>query len=562
MSVTFQDQAGIRKIAVLGELETPGEGLTLIAACMTTLPCEINFFDANSLSVSVIEKLKTNIDAGCNITLRVYKSFLMNYLSSLGLPVIHVKNYLNHKKLNCITAIVIGGSAESLLRILYLIERLPLGDVVVFIAQHIPENQRNHLDNLLRLRTNYQVLMPTDLTLVHPGIIYIAPPGFHMKVVNGMIHLTLDHKVQFARPSLDVLFNSVAIEYGNQAVAILLCGFGQDGIQGCAEIRNNGGTVLLEKPEECKSASILPAAARLANVYDYLLNLESLACFIASIVIGRERKPNIVLIDLFLEAIYTTYGYDFRDYQRSTIERRIKRLTNILGVEDFYQLQCAVITNSSVFELFLTELSITVSSFFRHPEQFRLLREEVLPYLNSFPLIKIWSAGCATGEEVYSLVFLLYELKMLDKTYIFATDMNRFVLRLAEGGLFPDSCLQESQSNYLQSGGKFSFDNFVIANNTKFFKIAEHFHQRILFHHHSLVQGGVFNEFQLIICRNVFIYFNPKLQQRVLEQFAQSLHREGFLMLGLSETPVVGQDESFFCSHRESLHCYKLKRKS
>lgn len=559
MSVTFQDQAGTRKISVLGELKVPGECLALLSACKTTLLCEINFFDANTLPVQVIEGLKTNIDAGYNINLRVYKSFLMNYLSRLGLPIIHNKSHFSHIQLPPIHAIAIGGSAESLSRILHLIEHLPMGDVAIFIVQHIPENQINYLDNLLRTRTNYVVLMPTNLTIVRSSTIYIAPPGQHMKVVNGTIYLTRDHKVQFARPSLDVLFSAIAIEYGNKAVAVLLCGFGQDGVEGCAEIRRCGGIVLLEVPEDCKIAQALPAAARLANVYDYVLDIKTLTCFIASLIAGRKCNPSADLINLFLEAVYVRYGYDFRDYQRGTIERRIERLSNILDTKDFYQLQCAVLTNAMTFELLLMELSITVTSFFRHPEQFRLLREEILPYLNSFPLIKIWSAGCATGEEVYSLAFLLYELGMLDKTYLFATDMNQPVLHLAEAGLFPYSCLQESYKNYLDSGGKRSFENFITVNNTSFFKIAERFHQRILFHHHSLVHDGVFNEFQLILCRNVFIYFTPQLQQRVLEQFAKSLHREGFLMLGPSENLSVGQGEQLFYPQREALHCYRLK---
>jgi chemotaxis protein methyltransferase CheR len=246
-------------------------------------------------------------------------------------------------------------------------------------------------------------------------------------------------------------------------------------------------------------------------------------------------------------------------YQQGTLERRVDKLVRLMGERDFFEFQREVLSDPAAFQHFFLEMSINVTSFFRHPDQFRLLREEVLPYLDSFPLIKVWSAGCATGEEAYSLAFLLDELGILDKTYLFATDMNPHVLRQAEAGLFPISCLEESRLNYQLSGGKRRFDDFVENVHGMYLKVPERIRRRILFHHHSLVHDGVFNEFQLIVCRNVLIYFVPALQKKVMERFANSLHRDGFLMLGPSESLGSGAGERWFTAFRGDLKAYRWK---
>lgn len=560
LSITFQDYGSLRKISVLGNVESQDDIHLLLAACDTDVECEVNFFDAHTIPAPVVVGLANCLDRGRRILLRSYKGFLLHYLARLGLPVVQVRAREACKLVNKLVAVAIGGSAASLPGILYLIEHLPYSEIVIFIVQHIPAEQPSRLDALLRVRTNYEVLMPSHVMTICTGTIYIAPPGHHLKVANGLTYVTQDRKNQFARPSLDTLFASVAHEYGPQALGVLLCGFGQDGVQGCMEIRRYGGLVLLQEPVECGAAGVLPLAARAAVAYDYTLNLPEITCFLASYLVANPHTLNgetMLAMGLFLEAIQARYGYDFRDYQPATVQRRMIKLAYNLGDWDFCQLQREILTDPIIFERFLLELSINVTSFFRHPEQFRLLREEILPYLNSFPLLKIWSAGCATGEEIYSLAILVEELGMLHKTYLFATDINAHVLKVAESGLFSRTCLDESQANYQLSGGKGHLTDFMGQVNIRFVKLSERFNKHIFFHHHSLVHSGVFNEFQLILCRNVLIYFTPKLQQQVVGQLSQSLHHDGFLLTGPSE-PVVGDGLQFFRIHNETLRCYRL----
>lgn len=561
MNLSVQEQDNLHRISVLGQLDAAEDGQELLAACTRGTAagqaCEVYFFDAYTLPGPVLEVLAALVHAGHALKLYACESFLVHSLLRLGLPARSLPGHAHQDKLVDIQAIAIGGSADSLARILHIVERLPAGPVSLFIVQHILEDQKNLLDQLLRVRTDYEVVMPTHLMPIRPGTIYVAPPGHHMKVANGLVYLTRDRKEQYARPSINVLFRSIAAEYGPRALGVLLCGYGQDGVEGCAEIRSHGGCVLLEEGEECDAARVLPDAARHAGAYDHELDVRGLACFLASLVAGRSAEPSPALLDLFLEALHSHYGYDFRGYQHGTLERRVDKLIRLLNERDFFEFQREVLTDPSAFQHFFMEMSVNVTSFFRHPEQFRLLREEVLPYLASFPLIKIWSAGCASGEEAYSLAFLLDEMGLLEKSYLFATDMNPHVLKQAEAGLFPLAGLAESRENYRHSGGDGQIETFLENRNGMFLRVPERLRRRVLFHHHSLVHDGVFNEFQLILCRNVLIYFSPVLQKKVLERFANSLHQDGFLMLGPSEAPHAATN--WFAPFRKQLHTYRWK---
>jgi chemotaxis protein methyltransferase CheR len=205
----------------------------------------------------------------------------------------------------------------------------------------------------------------------------------------------------------------------------------------------------------------------------------------------------------------------------------------------------------------VVDISVGVSDFFRHPAQFKLIREVLLPYLESFPVIKCWSAGCATGEEAYSLAILLDELGLLKRSRLFATDFNSYLINLAKNGLFPLKSLQPGQTNYQQSGGQHHFDA-SITQGSRYFGIKDHLRNATLFHRHSLVDEGIFNEFQLILCRNVMIYFMPELQSKLLARFAQSLHHDGFLVLG----PQDGIDhlarKAGFIPYIKGSHIYRV----
>lgn len=536
MSVTLQNQGALRKVAILGRLETAEDRAALLAALPAgsagqAITLELDFYDADTLPGDIIEALAETLDGGGQVKIVAYRALLAHGLLRLGLPVLQIPSQSRRTPLAECRALVLAGSAQSLDKILYIVERLPLTRATVFVAQHVGEDQENLLDRLLKARTEYTVLMPQHLTAVQPGALYVAPPGHHLRVAHGLIYLTRDRKIQFSRPSIDVLFESVAGEYGDKALAVLLCGFGQDGVAGCAALKDTDACVIIEDGEECGPARVMPDSARHAGRYDHVMRCPVIASVAAAAVAGAGAAPTGPLLDLFLEAVNSQHGYDLRHYQRDGLERRIRNLMLRFGLGGFADFQRAVFSDPVLFERLLAELSVGVTRFFRHPEQFLELREKILPYLSSFPVIKVWSAGCASGEEAYSLAILLDELGLLERSRLFATDANPYLLELARSGLFPAEPLAVNRENYLASGGPRLFDVHVPPAG-RFLKARDRLRKHILFHRHSLVSEGVFNEFQLIVCRNVMIYFDAELQEQALERFSRSLHRDGFLMLG------------------------------
>ncbi len=559
MNFAIKNAATVQRVNLLGRLERP-EDTAALCALLTgplTQPVEIACFDADTLPPALIEAIVAALERGVDVKVRAYRPLLAYSLLRLSLPVLPVPPPPPQALLTQCRAVALAGSANSLDKILAIVESLPDSEASIFVAQHVQEDQPNLLDRLLKMRTGYSVVMPQHLMAIRPHTIYVAPPGHHMKVAHGLVYLTRDRKVSYARPSIDVLFESVALEYGADALVALLCGYGQDGVAGCAAVRAAGGCVLIEDGSECAGAGVLPDAAKAAGHFDHLLKYRAITSIVAAAVAPRRRVAEGPLLDIFLDAVHEHTGYDFRSYQRGTLERRIANLISHAGFASFFDFQRAALSNPQITQRLLTELSINVTEFFRHPEQFRHLRENVLPYLASFPLIKIWTAGCATGEEAYSLAILLDEAGLLQKSRIFATDINSYLLEVAQAGLYPKEALETSRENYGASGGTDLLRH--LEDHGRYLKVADRYRERVLFHHHALGQDGVFNEFQLIICRNVMIYFDTTLQRRVFDLFAQSLHREGFLVLGPSDgLRTLAQECGFKHDNVAGDHIYRF----
>jgi chemotaxis protein methyltransferase CheR len=553
--------ADILRLNLLGRVDQAAEIADLcnwLAQAHQT-PIELVCFDADSLPSILIEAIADVLARGIDIKIRTYRPLLAFSLLRLSLPVLPVPPQAPQALLENCRAVALAGSANSLDKILAIVERLPASETSIFIAQHILEDRENLLDKLLKALTDYQVIMPQHLMKVQTHTIYVAPPGFHMHVAHGLVYLTRDRIISYARPSIDVLFESVAAEYGPTALVALLCGFGQDGVAGCAAVRAAGGCVLVEDSADCGEATALTDQAYAAGHFDHRLKQHGIASIVAAAVSPHSRASDTgdaALLDTFLAAVHELTGYDFRSYQHGTLERRIGNLIRTGGYLSFFDFQRAALSNTQVTQRLLTELSINVTEFFRHPEQYQRLRKEVLPYLASFPLIKVWSAGCATGEEAYSLAMLLDELGLLDKSRIFATDINPTLLDVAQAGLYPREVLDKSIANHQLASDCTHFAQ-RLEDHGRYLKVAERYRERVLFHHHVLGQDGSFNEFQLIVCRNVMIYFEPDLQRRVFALFAQSLHREGFLMLGPSDGLRAMAQECQFKPHPAGDHLYR-----
>lgn len=240
-------------------------------------------------------------------------------------------------------------------------------------------------------------------------------------------------------------------------------------------------------------------------------------------------------IDLLLEAIYKKYGYDFRHYARSSMNRRILGFAAKSGISNLSDLIPKVLHEPQVFNSLLNEFSIQVTEMFRDPEMFKIFRVKVLPYMHTYPYIRIWHAGCSTGEEVYSTAITLTEEKLYSKATIFATDFNDLALQKAKTGLYPLENVKQYTENYLNAGGLASFSDYYTTGYDSAV-IRPEIKEKITFANHNLAADSAFGEMNIIFCRNVLIYFDKELQARVLELFFKSLLHRGYLILGSKET--------------------------
>ena len=240
-------------------------------------------------------------------------------------------------------------------------------------------------------------------------------------------------------------------------------------------------------------------------------------------------------IELLLEGIYQHYGFDFRSYAYASIRRRLWKRIEAEGLSTISGLQDQVLHNPPMMEKLLLDLSINVTSMFRDPGFYRVFREQVIPTLRTYPFIRVWHAGCATGEEVYSMAILLEEESLYERSRIYATDINEVVLQKAKSGIFPLERMQEYTENYIAAGGKRAFSDYYTAKYGGAL-FSPGLTKNVVFSQHNLVTDRSFSEFNVILCRNVLIYFDKTLQSRVLTLFYDSLAMFGILALGSKES--------------------------
>src|SRR5436853_6190951 len=249
----------------------------------------------------------------------------------------------------------------------------------------------------------------------------------------------------------------------------------------------------------------------------------------------QKLELEAVEIKLLTEGIYQHYGFDFRDYSMPSLKRRVWKRVYAEGLTTVSGLQEKILHDPACMERLLLDLSINTTAMFRDPTFYLRFREKVVPLLRTYPFVRIWHAGCSTGEEVYSMAILLREEKLLDRCRIYATDINEAVLQSAKDGIFPLATMQENTSNYIAAGGKGTFSEYYTARyDYAIFRPS--LRENVVFAQHNLVTDASFNHFNVIVCRNVFIYFNNALQDRVQKLFLNSMEMFGILGLGKQET--------------------------
>ena len=498
---------------------------------------ELTFFDARILPADVILAILAFIGANHTIKLKinVFHRYLGSYFYRLGIPS-HVmqQHSLEYRETKKIKAIVLGGSAGSLDKIMAIMAKLPCRDISVFIVQHILENEPNYLGEILERSTSFKVAPVVHNSSVKLNCVYIAPPAHHLMVEKGKIRLSTEAKMNFARPSIQVTFESLAAEYKEGLIAVMLCGYGDDGNKAFTALKEHGATTIIEDPNDCEAKDLVANALK-TGLIDYKFPLPELSSYLARIIEPETLKIDETDLKRFFNGLNEHYGYDYRHYNVQSATRRIARVMSDNHIYSFKRFEEFVLQDRDLFENLFLECSINVTEFFRNPLTFLSIRQQVLTYLDSFPHIKIWSAGCSTGQEAVSLAIMLDELGILHKSQIYASDINPYVMEEAQNGIYSLEMVEKSRENYKIAGGCADFDHyFTIGDSCA--RVKPYMKERILFFQHSLLNKGVFNEFHLILCRNVLIYFDQTLQTEVLDLFFRSLDMNGFLVLGESES--------------------------
>ncbi len=270
-----------------------------------------------------------------------------------------------------------------------------------------------------------------------------------------------------------------------------------------------------------------------------------------------ESAVEDIEVDLLIRALQQRHGYDFSQYAQASFRRRVQGLVSHLGLANVTQLIERALHDPALITEIIGRLSVPVSEFFRDPPSFVTLQREVFPLLASYPHINIWQAGCARGEEIYSLAILLSEAGLYDRSRIYATDISEQALEQAREGIFSSRDLRQHSDNYLQSGGTHTLSDYFHARYGHI-KLDDALKRNVIFAQHNLAVDGVFCEAHLILCRNVLIYFQPPLQSRVIGLFRDSLVRGGFLCLGAKETVGQSQDRRDFTVVDRRASLYRL----
>jgi two-component system, chemotaxis family, CheB/CheR fusion protein len=433
--------------------------------------------------------------------------------------------------------VVIGASAGGIEALERLVAALP-GDfpAPVVIAQHADPNAPSHLAEILRRQTSLSVITIDERDeKLEPRTIYLTPAGRNVSIRGA--HVAGSGRLRgHPIPSIDALFISAAESYGDRVVALILTGMGTDGVAGVRAVKERGGTVLVQEPESAAFPA-LPAAIPLSHV-DYTANLESLAPLLATLTAGpRDAEiTNPDVLRAFLNQLRGRTGIDFRQYKTPTIVRRLSRLMATAGCETLKDYLRHLASHPEAYQRLISTFLIKVTEFFRDPALFAQLRETIFPDIieqarSNRSELRLWSAGCATGEEAYSLAIALAELlgDELDALpiRIFATDLDADAIAFARRGIYPASALKEMSPSLLSR-------YFTRIDDA--FQIKKRIRNLTVFGEYDLGQRAPFPRIDMVLCRNVLIYFTKELQQRTLQLFAFSLRPGGYLVLGKSET--------------------------
>jgi len=444
--------------------------------------------------------------------------------------------------------IAIGASAGGLEAISAFFDYTPLDSVSYILIQHLSADFKSQMVQILAQHSKLQVVEAIENVDIKSNTVYLIPSTKFMIVKNG--RLILSDKKDQPRPhmTIDYFFSSLAKERGNKAIGIILSGTGDDGSKGIVAIKKNGGIVLIQDPATANFKG-MPEAGIATGSADRILSPEAMPQIIEDYVRDGmlellTDQPSAQISEAELAQILTlikgNLPLDFTDYKRATIIRRIKRrmvALNFSKVEKYYQYLNG---NAAEITLLANDFLISVTSFFRDPEAFKIIEEKVIPEIikkNQTEVLKIWVAGCATGEEAYSLAILIKEyLNKHPKNIeikIFASDISKAALDTASKGIYPESIIKTVSKERLQQ---------FFTREGAGFKVKHELRKMLIFAQHDVTKNPPYCNIDLISCRNLLIYLNVTLQQKVFAMLHFGLKQGGYLVLGPSESASVIKD--------------------
>jgi two-component system, chemotaxis family, CheB/CheR fusion protein len=433
--------------------------------------------------------------------------------------------------------VVVGSSAGGIEALSVLVSSLPVDfPAPLVLAQHLAPNFPSNLGAILERHTELQVIVVEETSALKPGAVYVVPANKHVVISDGHVALQGDHKER-PRPSVDLLLSTAAASYGERLIAVILTGSGSDGAAGAAAVKQAGGTVIIQNPQTARYPS-MPLALP-PSIVDFERDIEDIGALLHALLTGivsiqPSDEPADSLQEI-LTYIKVQTQVDFRSYKLGSLLRRLQRRMTTLHIAtldayyDYLRASPAEVTR------LLNTLLINVTEFFRDPEAYAFLKTDILPRLiakarEQDRVLRFWAAGCATGEEAYSLAMLLADLlgSELDAwaIKIFATDLDEEAIAFARRGYYATSLLENVPDAYRTR---------FFARTDVGYRITAPLRQMVTFGEHDLSRNGPFPRIDLVVCRNVLIYFNVELQNLVLNNFAFALQPDGYLFLGRSE---------------------------
>ncbi|WP_281887839.1 CheR family methyltransferase [Paenibacillus sp. YYML68] len=465
----------------------------------------------------------------------------------------------------------IGASAGGLEALQQFFEHMDSDSGMSFVVvQHLSPNYKSFMSEILSKHTQMNIYEAEHLMEVRPNCIYLIPPKKDIKIIDRILQVT-DHESSGLNLPIDVFLTSLAQDVGSKAIAVILSGTGSDGTRGIETIKERGGLVIVQDEQSAKFDG-MPSSARLSGYTDHVMTPQAIASFFNSLASRTMQEESTVRLEeresLFssnqeaelnriFELLRQLNGIDFTYYKQNSILRRIERRMNLVGQRSLEEYVAVLEGDAKELDALGKDLLIGVTHFFRDTQAFELIEKRVVPAIfhnkSSERQIRIWVAGCSTGEEAYSLAILFHQYALqLDQSYtvkIFATDLDKDAIDFASQGIYPESALKGVPRSILDT---------YFSQNGEMYTINKEIRKMIVFAPHNLLKDPPFSNLDLVTCRNMLIYLQSDMQQKLLSLFHFALNPNGFLFLGPSET--IGRLTNLFSTYERKWNIFQQRQ--